>query len=330
MKHAPADLSGSSRERCCGRLAPSPTGFLHLGNAWAFWLAWLDVRGANGRLILRMEDVDQARSRPEYAEAARRDLTWMGLDWDEEALPQSERGPAYDQALESLAARGLIYPCYCTRKELRSLAGAPHADDAGAPYPGTCRHLRAEARAVLEAAGRGASLRLICPEERAWTFADRIQGPQSQTLAQCGGDFALRRSDGVYAYQLAVVVDDMAAGVNTVVRGCDIMVSTPRQLYLTELLGGPTTTYAHLPLVLDHEGERLAKRHASLTLANLREAGVRPSTILGFLAFLSGLRGEFSPLAAGDLLSGFRLENLRAEQFRLPEDPAACLLNIQK
>ena len=313
-----------------GRLAPSPTGFLHLGNAWAFWLAWLDVRSAGGRLILRMEDVDPARSRLEYAEAIRRDLAWLGLDWDEEAPPQSARGSAYEQALAALEAKGLLYPCYCTRKELRSLAGAPHVDDAGAPYPGICRNLGPDERAGLALSGRPTSLRLICPEGRLWSFTDRIQGPQKQTLTDCGGDFALRRSDGVYAYQLAVVVDDLAARINSVVRGSDIMVSTTRQLYLMEILGGRKPTYAHLPLLLDHEGERLAKRHAALTIDSLRQAGVRPETILGSLAFWAGLKDKFSPLKAGEFGQNFKMKNVRAEPFRLPENPTNIFLNIQK
>lgn len=287
--------------RVVGRLAPSPTGLLHLGNAWSFWLAWLDARSCGGRLILRMEDIDPARSRPQYAEAVRRDLKWLGLDWDEEAPPQSGRRAAYDSALDRLKSQGLVYPCFCTRKELRSLAGAPQVGDEGAPYPGLCRGLSPEEARARLAEGRKAAWRLICPADKKWRFNDRILGPQSLTLAEVGGDFALRRSDGVYAYQLAVVVDDLEAGVNSVVRGADILASTPRQLYLASLLGGGDVNYAHLPLLLDHEGERLAKRHNSLTLAGLREAGARPETILGFLAHLSGLRETPSPLKAGEL-----------------------------
>ncbi|MDR3039115.1 MAG: tRNA glutamyl-Q(34) synthetase GluQRS, partial [Candidatus Adiutrix sp.] len=221
-----------------GRLAPSPTGLLHLGNAWAFWLAWLDARQARGRLLLRLEDLDPVRSRPEYARQIRCDLAWLGLDWDEETPPQSRRGPAYAAALARLDALGLVYPCFCTRRELRSLAGAPQVGDAGAPYPGTCRGLSPAERAALAAAGRGRALRLAGPPDRLWAFDDRVRGPQRLTLADCGGDFPLRRSDGVYAYQLAVVVDDLAQGVTSVVRGGDILVGTPRQLYLYELLGG--------------------------------------------------------------------------------------------
>lgn len=301
-----------------GRLAPSPTGLMHLGNAWAFWLAWLDVRSRGGRLILRMEDIDPARSRDEYAQSIRRDLLWLGLDWDEESPPQSGRGPAYEEALNRLTAKGLIYPCFCTRKELKSLAGAPQAGDDGPPYPGFCRGLSPEERAAKAAAGRSAALRLICPPERLWSFNDRLLGPQSFSLAQCGGDFPLRRSDGVFAYQLAAVVDDLAGGVTTIVRGGDILASTPRQLYLIELLGGRAPEYAHLPLILDHEGQRLAKRHQSLSLAGLREAGTPPNEVLGYLAELGGLRETRAPIAAADLLSGFDRRRLA--------DPAPLIL----
>ena len=306
-----------------GRLAPSPTGLLHLGNAWAFWLAWLDARQAKGRLILRLEDLDPARSRADHADEIRRDLGWLGLDWDEEAPPQSRRGPAYEAALASLAARGLTYPCFCSRRELRSLAGAPQVGDAGAAYAGTCRGLSPERRAALLASGRARAERLACPLARVWSFRDRAAGPKALTLAECGGDFALRRSDGVFAYQLAVVVDDLDQGVTSVVRGRDLLVSTPRQLYLQELLGGPAPAYAHVPLILDHKGERLAKRHNGLSLSALREAGVRPEDIFGFLARLAGFRDRPGPLAPGDLASGFAWDRLPAEDIRLPEGLAA-------
>lgn len=305
-----------------GRLAPSPTGLLHLGNAWAFWLAWLEVRQAGGRLVLRLEDLDPARSRAEFVAQIRRDLAWLGLDWDEEAPPQSGRGPAYEAALAALAARGLTYPCFCTRRELRSLAGAPQAGDAGVAYAGTCRLLSPERRAALAAAGRAQALRLVCPPERTWPFQDRVAGPQEMTLAECGGDFALRRSDGVFAYQLAVVVDDLEQGVTSVVRGRDLLVSTPRQLHLLELLGGRAPAYAHVPLILDHRGERLAKRHAGLSLAALREAGAGPEDVFGFLARLAGLSDRPGPRPAGELAAGFAWDRLRPEDLRLPESLA--------
>ena len=324
-----------------GRLAPSPTGLLHLGNAWAFWIAWLDARSRGGECVLRLEDIDPARSRMEYAEALARDLAWLGIDWDygpgagngkDDAAIffQSERGKIYQEALCFLDAKGLVYPCYCTRKELRDIAGAPHVDDVGAPYPGICRTLTDAATKYHKAAGRRHSTRLLCPEDAHWRFTDLLQGNQDMTLEQCGGDFALRRSDGVFAYQLAVVVDDIAMGITRIVRGKDILVSTPRQLYLYNLFGARVPDYAHLPLLTDDSGERLAKRHASLTLASLRETGVRPETLLGWLAASSGLRERFAPLHARESVEGFALSSIRADSLRLPPDPVAFFLAAQK
>lgn len=313
-----------------GRLAPSPTGYMHLGNAWAFLLAWLAVRSAGGTLVLRMEDIDPQRSRPAYARALVEDLRWLGLDWDEgpavdgvipaDGSDMTEQGPCgpyfqsartalYDATLDALDRAGLVYPCYCTRKELRQLAGAPHVDDAGAPYPGTCRHLGPEERHRREAQGRRACLRLRCPEGR-FHFQDGLLGGQSFTLEDCGGDFALRRSDGVVAYQLAVALDDALMGITQVVRGRDILMSTPRQLALLRLWGFETPAYAHIPLLLDGRGERLAKRHQSLGVRELRRQGVTAAEIVGVLALLAGLRPDTRPVAAAELLPDFRLERL--------------------
>lgn len=321
-------------------MAPSPTGLLHLGNAWAFWVAWASARAFSGKLVLRIEDIDPARSKPEYVAALLEDLAWLGIDWDlgPNAAGQAENGSSfyqsnrfavYQKALQVLESKGLVYPCYCTRKELREIAGAPHVDDAGAPYPGTCRALHPADRERFDRMGRKYSLRLVCPEESIWTFTDLVAGRQHATLHTCGGDFALRRSDGVYAYQLAVVVDDMAMGITEVVRGNDILVSTPRQLYLYSLLGGKEPRYAHVPLVTDNEGERLAKRHGSLTLRSLREAGVRAETLLGWLASSSGIRSEFYPLHAGECPEDFSFEKIRATTLRLPPDPVAHFLVLQ-
>ena len=299
----------------CGRLAPSPTGLLHLGNAWSFLWAWTAARVAGGRVLLRMEDIDPARSRKEWEDNIVRDLAWLGLDWDEEPVFQSNRFGLYEKACDHLKAEGLLYPCYCTRKELRELAGAPHgaADglgDAGAAYPGTCRHLTAEQRAAKEATGRRPAWRLACPENKAGeelagvSFEDAICGAQHMTFRSCGGDFALRRSDGVWAYQLAVAVDDMDMGVTQIVRGEDILCSTPRQLLLYELLaplfGETHMTFAHLPLLHDEEGERLAKRHNSMGLAALRDAGKSAEGIVGFLAHKAGVAEQGESLSPAE------------------------------
>jgi glutamyl-tRNA synthetase len=235
----------------------------------------------------------------------------------------------YGTALDALRARGLLYPCYCTRKELRAIAGAPHVDDAGAPYPGLCRTLSAAGRKRHEEAGRRPSWRLVCPADTVWTFEDAIMGPQARTLEECGGDFALRRSDGVYAYQLAVVVDDIAMGVTQVTRGSDILCSTPRQMYLYSLFGAPAPRYAHVPLVTDCAGERLAKRHQALTLRSLRDGGVFPETLVGWLASSSGLIDAYRPMSAEACLRGFSCAKIRQQPFRLPPDPLRYFLALQ-
>lgn len=342
-----------------GRLAPSPTGYLHLGNAWAFLLAWLAARHAGGRVILRMEDIDPDRSRPHYAQAIIDDLQWLGLDWDagpdvgpntelaaaqkagtstgtntELTVPisytQSQRGHYYSAALHQLIAQGHVYPCYCTRKELRTLAAAPHVGDAGAPYPNTCRNLSPEQQASHEAAGRRAALRVRCPQGQAGAvyFKDHIQGPQHTHLDACGGDFALRRSDGVVAYQLAVVVDDALMGVNQILRGDDIRISTPRQILLYRLLGYPVPEYAHVPLLLDHQGERLAKRHASLSLSALRDAGVPPQAIVGYLAHKARLVPNLMPYTAQSLVQHFSMDALPTEGQSIAQDIQAVLLGL--
>ena len=324
-----------------GRLAPSPTGRLHLGNAWAFLLAWLAARSAGGQVVLRMEDIDPERSRPEYADALMADLHWLGLDWDEGPdapgpcgpYEQSRRLESYAAALDSLTAAGRVYPCFCTRKELRELASAPHAatpplaGDGSPAYPGTCRNLTREQQAELLRQGRKPALRLRC-DDAALAFDDRVAGPQRHTLAQCGGDFALRRSDGVFAYQLAVVLDDIAMNISQVVRGDDILTSTPRQLFLYQLLNAAPPHYAHLPLVLDAQGERLAKRHQSLTLAELRAAGVSAGAVVGYLAWRAGLQNAPHKRSAAELAPGFSFAALPREAVVLPENIADVLRGL--
>lgn len=366
--------SNANKTSVRGRLAPSPTGRLHLGNAWAFLCAWLGARSQKGDLLLRIEDIDPQRSRPEYADALQEDLLWLGLSWNGTPEFQSARHERYAEALSWLEARGLVYPCFCTRRELRELAGAPQAGVPAEPvYSGRCRALGPEEAERQKAAGRPYSLRLkFDAEARARNFArsarrglekpDKRSGEAEFTPAgrkaqepsparegvpsevsgahyfeindlclgrvgiapdETGGDFPLCRSDGVFAYQLAVVLDDMDAGVTQVVRGMDILGSTPRQLYLYELFGGQAPEYAHVPLLLDHEGERLAKRHAALSLAYLREAGVKPGEIIGFLAHWSGLRESAAPIHARELLRGFDFKNIRQDVPRLPENLGA-------
>ncbi|MBP3486477.1 MAG: tRNA glutamyl-Q(34) synthetase GluQRS, partial [Oscillospiraceae bacterium] len=215
-----------------GRFAPSPSGRMHLGNVFSALLAWLSVRSQGGEMVLRIEDLDPDRCRPEYAETLKADLRWLGLDWDREQMPQSLRTEAYAEAFARLETQGLVYPCYCTRGELHA-ASAPHASDGRILYAGTCRSLTPAQRAEKT---KAPAWRLAVPD-RNYGFTDGLQGPFLENLAADCGDFIIRRADGVYAYQLAVVVDDAAGGVTQVVRGMDLLDSTPRQLYLYELLG---------------------------------------------------------------------------------------------
>ncbi|MDX6522435.1 MAG: glutamyl-tRNA synthetase [Gaiellales bacterium] len=296
-----------------GRFAPSPSGPMHLGNARTAMLAWLDVRARGGSMLLRIEDLDRERCRPEHVALVRRDLAWLGLDWDAETPAQSLRDDAYSAAIDRLAGTGLIYPCFCSRRD-RAVASAPHGGGE-AVYPGTCRGLDQGQRDRLIAEGRRPALRVMLPDSVV-SVADRVNEGISQLLATDVGDIIVRRSDGLYAYQLAVVVDDATDGVTDVVRGDDLVASAPRQVALQQLLGLPTPTYAHVPLVLGDDGERLAKRHGAVSLAELRDRGVTPSQVVGRLAEISGL-GDGAPLSVSDLVAGFRLERVSNVAARL-------------
>ena len=254
-----------------GRFAPSPSGRLHLGNLLCALLVWLSARQKDGRVLLRVEDLDTARCPRRYSEQMERDLQWLGLDWDigpgrdngTGPYYQSERTAIYQAALENLQGMGLVYPCFCTRAELHA-ASAPHREDGQVVYAGTCRRLTA-AEIVEKSRNRAPALRLITPEER-WDFTDGHMGRYEENLAADCGDFLLRRSDGMFAYQLAVVVDDAAMGVTEVVRGADLLDSTPRQLYLYHLLGLTPPVFYHFPLLLTAEGRRLSKRDGAVGL----------------------------------------------------------------
>ncbi len=320
-----------------GRLAPSPTGYMHLGNAWAFLCAWLAARAAKGAVILRLEDIDPARSRPEFADGILRDLEWLGLDWDEGPdkangggpfgpYVQSGRFALYEEALGRLQAAGLVYPCFCTRKELRSLAGAPHGPEE-APYPGTCWALPPELRAKRLAAGERASLRFHSPEP-ARAYHDLIAGRYPASGQPFSSDFALRRSDGVFSYQLAVVADDAAMGINQVVRGNDLMHCTPQQIQLFQALGAEPPEYAHVPLALDAQGERLAKRHHSLEVRALRELGATPRALIGYLAGRAGLLPAPMPSNPLQLLELFNFKKLARIHFTLENNCIEKILKI--
>jgi glutamyl-tRNA synthetase len=309
-----------------GRYAPSPTGALHLGNLRTALLAWLLARAAAGAFIVRMEDLDRPRVQPAAATQLLRDLRWLGLDWDEGPdvggpmgpYTQSQRAALYAAALGRLQAQGLLYPCYCTRADLARLASAPQGPgDEGQRYPGTCRQLSTRERRAREAAGRRPALRFRAPEEPI-TFVDQVVGPVSERVAQTVGDFVVRRSDGVVAYQLAVVVDDALMAVTQVVRGADLLASTARQLALFDALGYPRPKeYAHVPLVVDVAGERLAKRDAATGIDALRARGLDAAHVVGVLAASSGQWAEGERATPREVLAAFDVARICQEPGRV-------------
>ena len=288
-----------------GRFAPSPTGPLHLGNLRTALLAWLFARSAGARFLIRVEDLDRARVRPGLEEAQLSDLMALGLDWDGPTSRQSERMEPYEKAIARLDAEGLLYPCYCTRAEIRASASAPHGISTADRYPGTCRELTAWQRAEREASGRPPALRVRSKDVRV-AFEDRLLG----RLEEVVDDFVVRRNDGTPAYQLAVVVDDAAQGIGEVVRGADLADSTPRQLLLARLLGLPEPRYAHVPLVLGPDGRRLAKRHGAVTLSDHDEG---PDEVRAWMARSLGLAEAGEKPTLYDLLTRFDPDKLPRE-----------------
>ncbi len=288
-----------------GRFAPSPTGRMHLGNVYSALLSWLSVRSQGGSWVLRIEDLDPQRSRREFAQQIEDDLRWLGLDWDEYFV-QSERGEIYTHYLEVLGQKSLTYPCYCTRADIMATQ-APHESDGRIVYAGTCRpnHLEEAWLNVDEhPSGRKPATRIIVPDEDI-CFVDAHYGEQSVNLARHCGDFVLRRADGAWAYQLAVVVDDALMGITEVVRGRDLLLSAPQQIYLYRLLGFATPTFCHLPLLCNLAGQRLCKRDKSLDLGEIRKAGHLPEAVIGKLAFYAGIIDHTEPVSAQELVSEF-------------------------
>lgn len=298
-----------------GRFAPSPTGALHLGNLRTALVAWLAARAEDGRFLVRMEDLDRHQSSLDHEAGQLRDLAALGLDWDPPVVRQSDRFDRYHDAIATLTAAGLTYPCYCTRREIREAASAPHGDAApDGAYPGTCRRLTAAERADREAAGRPPALRLRAQVDEL-TVADGILGPITGRV----DDVVLRRNDGVPAYNLAVVVDDAAQGVDQVVRGDDLASSTPRQRHLARLLGLPDVSYAHVPLVLAPTGARLAKRDGAVTLADQARRGVGPDRVWRALAVSLGLAATGADRPR-DLVAGFALDRLSPAPWTIDPD----------
>ena len=293
-----------------GRYAPSPTGSLHLGNLRTALLAWLFARSQGAPFRLRVDDLDRGRVRPGIAEQQLADLAALGLDWDGEVVRQSERHQLYDAAIARLQAAELLYPCFCTRAEMREAASAPHGAAAEGAYPGTCRELTAGERAERERAGRPPALRLRAGGAVV-TFEDRLLGKRRDVV----DDLVVRRNDGDPAYNLAVVVDDAAQEIREVVRGADLLDTTARQLHLGDLLGLPAPSYAHVPLVLGPDGARLAKRHGAVTLAARAAAGESPHQVRARLAASVGL-AEPGELPSLEQLLG------RFDPSTLPNEPS--------
>lgn len=299
-----------------GRFAPSPTGDLHLGSAASALIGWLAARSARGTYVLRVEDIDTPRVRAGVEARQLDDLRWLGLDWNEGPdvggprgpYRQSERTALYDDALTRLAAQGLTYLCDCSRAEIAQIASAPHVGDEGPRYPGTCRDLGMRAREWK----RAPAVRLRVPA-RAVTVRDRWQGVFTENVLETVGDFVLRRGDGVYAYQLAVVVDDLAMGITEVVRGVDLLGSAARQVLLAELLGQGAPAYAHHPMVVGESGERLAKRAPGVTLRDYRGDENGSRRVVAILAAALGLECHPAP-SPGDLLGRFVSDRIRGQR----------------
>ena len=289
-----------------GRFAPTPSGRMHLGNLLAALLAWLDARSGGGELVLRIEDLDTQRTSRLFAVQLLDDLRWLGLDWDQGGLEpdyrQSRRTACYEKAFRLLEERGLIYPCYCSRTE-RMAASAPHREDGAVVYSGKCFRLTAAERAELEGQGRRPAWRVRCPDLSV-TVEDGNCGTYTENLARDCGDFIVRRSDGVFAYQLAVVVDDALMGVNHVVRGRDLLCSAPRQAWLHQVLGHEPPAFFHTPLLLAPDGRRLAKRDRDLDMGALRER-YTAQELTGLLAFYAGLLDRPEKVTARELVRQF-------------------------
>ena len=303
------------------RFAPSPSGYMHLGNLLAMLLAWLDCRALGGEMVFRMEDLDPARSKEVYRDAMASDLRWLGLDWDrgwpeDGSYAQSGRTALYAGAFHELEEKGLVYPCWCKRSERLAAASAPHPGEAEHDGGCRCARLSANARAALELEGRRPAWKLRSPDE-AITVVDGHYGAFTQNPAREVGDFIVRRADGVYAYQLAVSVDDMRMGVTRVVRGRDLLASAPRQKWLIETLGGAAPAYCHCPL-LTGGASKLSKRLGSLSTEVLRRE-YRAEELVGRLAQLCGLTDRDDPVAPRELISVFSWDKIAKNDILIEE-----------
>jgi len=305
-----------------GRLAPSPTGALHLGNARSFLIAWLSIRSRGGSVVLRMEDLDHPKVKAVAAQQALDDLHWLGLDWDEgpdcggdcEPYVQSERIPLYREALDKLDSSGLVYPCTCSRSDVEAAQSAPHAGEEGLRYNGTCR---GRYRCFDDAAadlppGRIPAWRFMVADD-VIEFRDGFCGIQRQNVREAVGDFVIARHRAGAGYMLAVVVDDAAMGITEVLRGDDLLATTHRQILLYRALGLKVPQFIHVPLVVGKDGRRLAKRHGDTRIAALRESGVSSEEIVGLLAYWCGWAAKGERLRSADLIERFDLAQIPPE-----------------
>jgi glutamyl-tRNA synthetase len=294
-----------------GRLAPSPTGAQHVGNARTYLIAWLSARSRNAEVRLRIEDIDSPRIKAGASDLILADFRWLGLDWDGEPVIQTQRVPLYERALQTLRDKELVYPCTCTRSDIALAASAPHVGEEGPAYPGTCSY-----RPAADADDLRVPFAWRFRFTDAPAFVDEYRGPITVDAAGLG-DFVVWKSAGTPAYQLAVVVDDADMGITEVVRGDDLIPSTPRQLALFRALDLAPPTYIHVPLVVGPDGRRLAKRHGDTRLAALRAAGVRPEALIGLLAWSCGWLGRPEPISLRELLPSYRLHAIPREPFVL-------------
>lgn len=302
-----------------GRFAPTPSGRLHLGNLLCCLIAYLSARSQGGKFLLRIEDLDVPRCPKRLSDQCIEDLKFLGFDWDEAPLFQSERTEIYQKAFDELSRRGLVYPCFCTRAQLHA-AIAPNLGDHEPVYSRACANLT-ETEIAERIRTRSPAMRMRVPDETI-SFEDGHFGPVSENLESASGDYIIRRSDGLFGYQLAVVVDDALSGVNEIVRGRDILFSTPRQIHLQRTLGFHTPRYAHIPLLMDANGRRLAKRDKDLDLTALSKL-MPPEAILGMLAYSAGMIPENRPASLDELTKSFDWNNVKREDIRLAYDPQA-------
>lgn len=306
-----------------GRFAPTPSGFLHLGNIFCSLLAWLHAKSQGGSIVLRIEDLDSLRCPKSNADRLAQDLEWLGLTWDEGAYCssnsgeyfQSQRFAIYAHYLDQLQQQGNVYPCFCSRNELHTV-NAPHLSDGRVIYPGTCYKLTPEQR-LAKTKTRKPAYRLHVPDANIH-FTDGIYGHQVFNLATENGDFIVQRSDGVYAYQLAVTIDDALMGITEVVRGWDLLSSAPLQIYLHRLLGFTPPSYTHIPLLVAPDGRRLAKRDHDMDVELIRKEYSSPEPLIGYLAYLAGQLEHPEPISTNELLKIFKPQNIPRHNIVVP------------